>query len=53
LPRYPEFNTGDKVAYGFNIDNGLVARHFLITLAYFFVISVIGYFILKTRELAA
>jgi len=53
LPRYPEFNTVDKVAYGFNIDNGLVARHCLITLAYFFVISVIGYFILKTRELAA
>ncbi|MCP4817172.1 MAG: hypothetical protein GY888_32050, partial [Planctomycetaceae bacterium] len=48
-----EFNTVDKVAYGFNIDNGLVARHCLITLAYFFVISVIGYFILKTRELAA
>jgi len=53
LPRYPEFNTVDKVAYGFNIDNGLVARHCLITLAYFFVISVIGYFILNTRELAA
>ena len=53
LPRYPEFNTVDKVAYGFNINNSLVARHFLITLAYFFVIAVLGYFIFKTRELAA
>ena len=53
LPRYPEFNTVDKVAYGFNINNSLVARHCLITLAYFFVIAVLGYFILRTRELAA
>ena len=53
LPRYPEFNTVDKVAYGFNINNSLVARHCLITLAYFFVIAVLGYFIFRTRELAA
>jgi hypothetical protein len=53
LPRYPEFNTVDKVAYGFNINNSLIARHCLITLAYFFVIAVLGYFIFKTRELAA
>ena len=52
LPPYPEFNTVDKVARGYNISGALIIRHCLITLAYFFVISLGASFILKTRELA-
>lgn len=52
LPPYPEFNTVEKVARGYNISGALIIRHCLITLAYFFVISLGASFILKTRELA-
>jgi len=34
LPDYGGFNTSSFVAHGFGIANGLVARHFLITIAY-------------------
>lgn len=53
IPRFGQFNTADFVAYGFNISAGLVARHLTMTLAYFLLTSVIAYFFLKTRELAA
>jgi hypothetical protein len=41
------------VAYGFNIDGNLLAEHCLITLAFVFVLSIYGYFFLKSREVAA
>ncbi len=53
IPRFGQFNTADFVAYGFNISGGLVARHLTMTLAYFILTSLIAYFFLKTRELAA
>jgi hypothetical protein len=53
VPKYPEFNTVRKVAYGYDIRGSILARHLLITLGYFLVLSVMGYFILKTREFAA
>ena len=53
LPDYGGFNTSDFVAYGFDIDNSLVLRHFLVTMLYVGVLTVAGYFFLKTREIAA
>lgn len=53
IPSFGQFNTSEFVAYGFNIFDGLVARHLTMTAAYFFLTSLIAYFFLKTRELAA
>lgn len=53
LPDYGGFNTSDYVAYGFDIQNSLVLRHFIITLIYVTVLTTVGYFFLKTREIAA
>jgi hypothetical protein len=53
LPNYPEFNTVRKVAYGYDINHNIIARHCVITLGYFLVLSVMGYFVLRTREFAA
>jgi hypothetical protein len=52
IPSFGQFNTSDFVAYGFNIAGSLVARHLTMTLAYFALTCIIGYFFLKTRELA-
>ncbi len=53
LPTFRSFNTSEFVAYGFDIFGGLVARHLTMTFSYFVMTSVIGYFFLKTREMAA
>jgi len=53
LPNYGEFNTVPWVAYGYNIEGRLLAMHVLMSFAYFCVVAVIGYFFLKTREVAA
>jgi len=53
LPDYGGFNTSDFVAYGFDIQNSIVLRHFLTTIAYVVVLTTVGYFFLKTREIAA
>ena len=53
LPDYGGFNTSDFVAEGFNISNGLVVRHVLITMAYAATLTTAGYFFLKTREVGA
>jgi hypothetical protein len=53
IPSFGQFNTSDFVAYGFNIFDGLVARHLTMTVCYFVLTSLVGYFFLKTRELAA
>ncbi|HPM81278.1 MAG TPA: ABC transporter permease [Candidatus Anammoximicrobium sp.] len=53
LPNYWTFNTSDFVAYGFNIDGNLLGQHCLIALAFVLVLTVYGYFFLKSREIAA
>ena len=53
LPDYWAFNTSKFVAYGFNIDGNLLGQHCLIALAFFLVLTVYGYFFLKSREIAA
>lgn len=53
LPDYGGFNTSDFVAYGFDIQNSIVLRHFFTTIVYVAVLTTIGYFFLKTREIAA
>lgn len=53
LPNYEEYGTARYVAYGFNIDGNLVAAHSTILCGYVLVIALVGYFFLKTREVAA
>jgi uncharacterized membrane protein len=53
LPDYGGFNTSDFVAHGFDIQNSLVLRHLMVTLAYVATLTTIGYFFLRTREIAA
>jgi hypothetical protein len=52
LPDFPSFNTSQFVASGFNIDGNLLTEHFLIAMAFAVVLSVYGYFFLKSREIA-
>ncbi len=53
IPDFTDFNTSRFVAYGFNIDGNLVMQHLLVTLAFVVVLSIFGYFFLKSREIAA
>jgi hypothetical protein len=53
MPDYTSFSTADFVAYGYNITPSLVVMHLLKAGAYVLIISMIGYFFLKTREVAA
>jgi hypothetical protein len=53
LPDYVSFSTADYVANGFNIDAGLMAMLLLKTLAYVGVVSLIAFFLFKTREMAS
>lgn len=53
MPNTGDFNTSQFVAYGFNIPGDMVAKLLTITLAYFVVISTAGYFLFKSREIAA
>jgi hypothetical protein len=53
LPNYLDFSTADYVAHGFNIAPGVMSMMLLRTLAYFCVVSLIGFFFLKTREVAS
>ena len=52
-PDYSSFDTARWVAYGYNIPGALVAQHGAQMFAYLVCVSVIGYFFLKTREIAA
>jgi ABC-type transport system involved in multi-copper enzyme maturation permease subunit len=52
FPDYRAFNTSQFVAYGFNIDGNLLAQNCVVALAYVLVLSVFGYFFLKSREIA-
>jgi hypothetical protein len=53
LPNYVDFSTADYVALGFNISPQLMYMMLLRTLVYFSAVSLIGFFFLKTREVAS
>jgi ABC-type transport system involved in multi-copper enzyme maturation permease subunit len=53
VPRFGQFNTSEFVAYGYNIPDALLARHITMAIAYFVLTAIVGYFFLKTRELAS
>ncbi|HBE69523.1 MAG TPA: ABC transporter permease [Planctomycetaceae bacterium] len=53
IPSFEQFNTAEFVAYGYNINGPLVARHLVMAFAYFMLTFTIAYFFLKTREIAA
>ena len=52
LPNLPKMDTSDFVASGFDVFGGLVARFTATTLVYVLAAGLIGYFFLKTREVA-
>lgn len=53
LPNYRWFDTIKYVAYGMNIEASATAQHASIAAAYIIVVLFVGYFFLKTREIAA
>jgi hypothetical protein len=52
LPDFRSFSTVDYVAYGFNIPGNQLAQDLTVTAAYVLGLFVIGYFFLRTREVA-
>ena len=52
LPDFRAFSTADYVAYGFNIPGNQLAQHITVLLAYIVGLFVIGFFFLRTREVA-
>ena len=52
LPDFRSFSTVDYVSYGFNIPANQLAQDITVTLAYVAGLFVIGYFFLRTREVA-
>lgn len=53
FPDFGGLNTSSFVAYGIDIFDQLLLRHLTLAICYFVATSLIGYFFLKTRELAA
>jgi hypothetical protein len=54
LPNLPKMlGTAEYVASGFDIFGSLLARHAVATFSYFLGAGLVGYFFLKTREIAA
>lgn len=53
LPDYTQFDTTEFVASGYNIFGSLVSEQVTMGLIYFTAVTIAGYFILKTREIAA
>jgi hypothetical protein len=53
LPNFSYFDTSDYVAYGFNIEWNLLLQQTTSALAFMAVLTIVGYFFLKTREIAA
>lgn len=53
LPDYRALSTAQHVAYGYNIDASLVSIQLVTTCAYVAAFSLIAYFLLKSREIAA
>ncbi len=53
LPDLSWYNNATFVAQGFNVDSALLTQQCLTTLAFCMVLTLTGYFCLKTREIAA
>ena len=53
LPDFGMLNRADHVAHGYDIPNTLLLQHGLMTFTFFILLSIAGYFLLKTREIAA
>jgi hypothetical protein len=53
LPDYTQFDTTQFVADGYNIFGSLVGQQLTMAAVYFTVVTIAGYFFLKTREIAA
>lgn len=53
LPDFKRFDNSAYVAYGVDVEPNLLGAQIVTALAFVFVTSLIGYFFLKTRELAA
>ena len=53
LPNYSWFDSAGYVAYGMNISNDAVLQHATLAFAYCLLAIVVGYFFLKTREIAS
>jgi hypothetical protein len=53
LPDYTQFDTTQFVADGYNIFGSLVGEQVTMAIVYFTVVTIAGYFFLKTREIAA
>ncbi len=53
LPDFTRFDTVMFVADGYNIFPALVAQQVTMALVYFLVVTIVGYFCLKSREIAA
>lgn len=52
LPPFRQFNYADYVACGFDISANLIVIRFLTVLGYLLPVFLVGYFFLKTREVA-
>lgn len=53
LPDYTQFDTTKFVANGYNIYASLVGQQVTMAAVYFLAVAIVGYFFLKTREIAA
>ena len=53
LPNYGQFDTSRYVVYGYDIQPDLLAQHLTLGVAYFLSVTIVAYFFLKTREIAA
>ncbi|MCA9179016.1 MAG: hypothetical protein KDB14_31345 [Planctomycetales bacterium] len=52
-PKFSDFNTANYLAEGYDINGHLVAAQATTCFTYLVVMAVVGYFFLKTREIAA
>lgn len=52
LPDFGKLSTADYVAYGFDIPGELVAQQLVMGLAYVIGLAIVGYFLLRNREVA-
>lgn len=53
LPNFSRFDTSMLVANGYDVPGGLLMQHTLAVVGYLVVMSSLGYFFLRTREIAA
>lgn len=53
FPNFSRLGTSDFIVYGVDLFDGLLLRHCAITLGFFLLTSLVGYFFVKTREMAA